>query len=327
MTAKMNEAQKRAPAPKTAAPAAEVSDARVEKELDTLRLRAAVWQPTKDGAARGDRVTLSFAGFDGAGNPIPESRMDGVTVRLGGGGLLPGAEQALFGRRAGERFELAYTYPENFRVAALAGTGANFRIVLHRVERRALPPPDDAFARTQGAKSLVDLRERLRGSLREKRAALARESRADALLAAAGAALDLSAYRDALEQAAEQELRAQEQALERAGETAENFYRRSGHPRAWHWARALARQEKRLRMRLAVEQQAQETGLSVGEAELAAERGRLAARRPAGAALPDDAALRQALLTKKVRNQLLAQAGTEYGGGAARPDGAGTSEE
>ena len=95
------------------------------------------------------RVTLDFEGFL-AGAPIPDSRMEKVTVVLGTGQLMPAAEEAVYGHCAGETFRFDFTYPADFRVPELSGKTAQFEICLHTVERKQVPPVDDALAKSLG---------------------------------------------------------------------------------------------------------------------------------------------------------------------------------
>ena len=68
-----------------------VTEAAVASELKSLARRHAPFCATSAPAARGMRVTLDFEGFlDGA--PIPDSRMEQVTVTLGTAQLMPAAE-------------------------------------------------------------------------------------------------------------------------------------------------------------------------------------------------------------------------------------------
>ena len=68
-----------------------VSEKAVELEAANLTRTHAPFAPVEKSAARGMRVTLDFEGFmDGA--PIPESKMENVTVVLGTGQLMPSAE-------------------------------------------------------------------------------------------------------------------------------------------------------------------------------------------------------------------------------------------
>ena len=109
-----------------------VSEKAVELEASNLTRTHAPFVPVELPAARGMRVTLDFEGFlDGA--PIPDSRMENVTVVLGTGQLMPAAENAVYGHKAGEDFRFDFTYPAEFRVPELSGKTAQFAIALHTV--------------------------------------------------------------------------------------------------------------------------------------------------------------------------------------------------
>ena len=289
-----------------------VTDAQIDAALETLRLRAAVWAGTDQPAARGDRVTLDFAGYDGAGTPIPDSSQQQVTVLLGSGRLLPGVEKALAGHRAGEQFSIPVTYPETFRVAALAGTSARFAITLHRVLRRQLPALDDDFARTQRAADLAALRRRIAAEKRAVHERAAAQAACQDLLRRAGENMTVTFPAGLLERQAEARVQQMEAGLRARGTKPETYYRLTGHDRAWHLARQRAEAEAALRQRLAVEQIAAAEGLTVTAAECEQEYARLAALR----GRTDEAArkglseetVRRALLTRKVQQRLLAYA-------------------
>ena len=118
-----------------------VTEAAVASELKSLARRHAPFCATSAPAARGMRVTLDFEGFlDGA--PIPDSRMEQVTVTLGTAQLMPAAEQAVYGHCAGETFRFDFTYPDEFRVPELSGKTAQFEICLHTVEQKQEPTVD-----------------------------------------------------------------------------------------------------------------------------------------------------------------------------------------
>ena len=138
-----------------------VSEKAVEADIGNLARVHAPFVPTDAPAARGMRVTLDFEGFlEGA--PIPDSRMEKVTVVLGTGQLMPAAEDAVYGHCAGETFRFDFTYPADFRVPELSGKTAQFEICLHTVERKQVPPVDDALAKSLGFADLDALRESLR---------------------------------------------------------------------------------------------------------------------------------------------------------------------
>ena len=80
-----------------------VTDKTVDIELVHQARMHAVYHPTTEPAKRGFRALLDFAGYMD-GKEIPDSRMEKVMVVLGDGKLMPAAEQAIYGHRAGEVF-------------------------------------------------------------------------------------------------------------------------------------------------------------------------------------------------------------------------------
>ena len=110
-----------------------------EKTLDIemvhqTRMRS-VYHNSTAPAKRGSRVLLDFVGFMD-GEEIPDSRMEKVMVVLGDGKLMPAAEQAIYGHKAGETFRFDFTYPAAFRVPELSGKTAQFEITLHSVAEK-----------------------------------------------------------------------------------------------------------------------------------------------------------------------------------------------
>ena len=124
-----------------------------EKALDIemvhqTRLHA-FYHNSAEGAKRGSRVLLDFAGFMD-GKEIPDSRMEKVMVVLGDGKLMPAAEDAIYGHKAGETFRFDFTYPAEFRVPELSGKTAQFEIKLHSVAEKTTPELTEDFAKSLG---------------------------------------------------------------------------------------------------------------------------------------------------------------------------------
>ena len=184
-----------------------VSEKAVELEASTLPRAHAPFVPVELPAARGMRVTLDFEGFlDGA--PIPDSRMENVTVVLGTGQLMPAAENAVYGHKAGEDFRFDFTYPAEFRVPELSGKTAQFAIALHTVEQKQTVPLDDAFAGTLGFDSVDALKESIREKKRRSHEANADRIAGAALLDMAGANLPAELNDAILDQNAERDMNA-----------------------------------------------------------------------------------------------------------------------
>ena len=252
-----------------------VSEKAVEADIGNLARVHAPFVPVSAPAARGMRVTLDFEGFL-AGAPIPDSRMEKVTVVLGTGQLMPAAEEAVYGHCAGETFRFDFTYPADFRVPELSGKTAQFEICLHTVERKQVPPVDDALAKSLGFDDL----EALRKSLREKKR-LSHEANADriagaALLDMAGANLTAELNGAILDQNAERDMNALRDRLRRSKMTME-LYCKAGQTTPDEVRASFRRDaERKMRSILAVRAIAEAEQITVSNAEVDAEYARLA---------------------------------------------------
>ena len=201
--------------------------------------------------------------------------MEQVTVVLGTGQLMPAAEEAVYGHCAGETFRFDFTYPAEFRVPELSGKTAQFEICLHTVERKQVPPVDDALARSLGYDDLDALRE----SLREKKR-LSHEANADriagaALLDMAGANLTVELPAELLAQNAEYQMNQLRQRLRKSQMTMELYCKSAGLTPEQVRESYRREAERQLRAVLAVRAIAEAEQITVTQQEVDAEYTRL----------------------------------------------------
>ena len=252
-----------------------VSEKAVNTDVANLARVHAPFVPVELPAARGMRATLDFEGFLD-GEPIPDSRMENVTVQLGTGQLMPAAENAVYGHKAGETFRFDFTYPAEFRVPELSCKTAQFEITLHTVEQKQIPAVDDAFAKALGYDSLEALKE----SIREKKR-ISHEANADriagaALLDMAGANLTADLPGDVLDQTAERDMKQLCNRLTRSKMTME-LYCKAGNTTPEQVRAAFRRDaERKMRSILAVRAIADAEHITVLNEEVDAEYARLA---------------------------------------------------
>ena len=229
-------------------------------------------------AKRGDKVTLDFEGFR-EGQPIPDSKMENVTVLLGTGKLMPAAEKAVYGHKAGETFQFDFTYPANFRVENLSGVTAQFTIRLHAVAEKHTPAADEAFARSRGFDSLEAMRAQIR---KEKQAPPRGGSRPESRSGPAGDGRRQSDRRPAEKQLAaeaQREYKALEEKLKQSGVSLDAYCKscRTTPDQLRASYRKIA--EKRLRSILAAKAIAEAEGITASSEEVNAEYRRLSAQR------------------------------------------------
>lgn len=251
-----------------------VSEKAVELEAANLTRTHAPFAPVEKSAARGMRVTLDFEGFmDGA--PVPESKMENVTVVLGTGQLMPAAEDAVYGHKAGESFRFDFTYPAEFRVPELSGKTAQFAITLHTVEQKQPVPLDDAFAKTLGFDTVDALKESIREKKRRSHEANADRIAGAALLGMAGANLTAELDNAILDQNADHDMNALRERLRRSKMTME-LYCKAGQTTPDEVRAAFRRDaERKMRSILAVQAIAKAEQITVSNAEVDAEYVRL----------------------------------------------------
>ncbi len=170
-------------------PVASVADSDVEAMIETLRQQQAKWQQVERAATSGDRLIIDFSGsVDGV--EFEGGKAEGFTVVIGSGRMIPGFEEALDGKKAGDSFVAPVTFPADYHAEHLKGKAAEFAITVKQVEGRVLPEVDADFIKTYGvAETTVEaLKAEVRRNMeRELRGALKNQTKEkviDALLAA-----------------------------------------------------------------------------------------------------------------------------------------------
>ena len=141
-------------------------------------------------------------------------------VVLGDGKLMPAAEQAIYGHKAGETFRFDFTYPAAFRVPELSGKTAQFEITLHSVAEKTTPELTEAFAQSAGYASLAAMREAVRAKKQKIHEDGADRAAGQKLLEMAGANLTVTVPEAVLDRTADNEMKLLSQRLSRSGSTA-----------------------------------------------------------------------------------------------------------
>ena len=264
-----------------------VTDKTVDIELVHQARMHAVYHPTTEPAKRGFRALLDFAGYMD-GKEIPDSRMEKVMVVLGDGKLMPAAEQAIYGHRAGEVFRFDFTYPQDFRLPELSGKTAQFEIELRSLDA-------------------------LKADLRAKKQKIHEEGADRAagkqLLDMAGANMTVDLPAEILDRTAQNEMKLLKERLSRSGITLEQHCKNSRTTPEALEKDYRAQAESRIRFVLAARAIAEAENIVVHPEEVNAEYRRLSQLQDTPEAeirkaLPEDT-IAAALAAKKVQRFLL----------------------
>ena len=133
----------------------------IDDRLEEMRAsRAQQVVASRDKAAKGDFVTIDFAGtIDGSA--FDGGQAEDYQLELGSGSFIPGFEEQLEGMEREEEKDVQVTFPENYGNKELAGKDAVFHVKLKEIKEKELPALDDEFAKGFGLESLAELREKL----------------------------------------------------------------------------------------------------------------------------------------------------------------------
>jgi trigger factor len=151
-----------------------VEESEVEQFLDGLRGDLAEFK-TVEGRelAMGDFAVLDYEGSI-ENKPLLETYPDlqptyagrkNFWIRMEDDRPIPGLASAMVGMKAGESRDCVVSFPTDFLEEKLRGYKVTYKVTLHEIKERMLPPLDDAFA----AKLSPGLTlEKIRGQVRER---------------------------------------------------------------------------------------------------------------------------------------------------------------
>ncbi len=173
---------------KVAKPAAEVTDAELDGQMEQARKQGVTFRDAAEGdvAAEGDLLGFAFASdLDPAAEPetvkpFLSSEEYWTQVSPGDDHFLPGLGAALLGKKLGETATLDVAFPEDFHVKALAGRTVHYTLTPKSM-RKATHLEGEALAKHYGLPDLDALRARIRENLAAAKAAQARSAAAQAL--------------------------------------------------------------------------------------------------------------------------------------------------
>ena len=133
----------------------EVTEERIEKEIEQVRERNSRLVTVDRAAENGDTAVIDFEGFvDGVA--FEGGKAEGYNLSLGSGNFIPGFEEQIVGHTAGEEFSINVQFPENYASEELKGKAAEFKIVLHEIKTKELPEVDDEFVQDVSDKETLD---------------------------------------------------------------------------------------------------------------------------------------------------------------------------
>lgn len=141
----------------------------------------------------GDTAVIDYEGFvDGVA--FDGGKGSDHPLVIGSHSFIPGFEEGLIGKNAGEECDVNVTFPEEYHSAELAGKAAVFKCTVKAIKTKELPEVDDEFAaEVSEFETLAEYREDVKKTLTGKKEADARTKKEDEAVekAVANAAMEI----------------------------------------------------------------------------------------------------------------------------------------
>ena len=146
-----------------------VSEEDVEARLNEMVNRNARLTSVEDKALEnGDTAVIDFEGFEN-GVAFEGGKCENYNLVIGSNTFIPGFEDQLVGKKAGEEVEVNVTFPETYHAENLAGKPVVFNVKVNDVKVKEVPALDNEFAKdTTEFETLAELRADVKAKLEEQ---------------------------------------------------------------------------------------------------------------------------------------------------------------
>ena len=123
-----------------------IGEKEVKAELEKVQKSQARMEAVEDRKTEmGDTLVFDFEGFVDD-KPFSGGSAENYELQLGSGQFIPGFEDQLVGKDAGEEVDVEVVFPGDYHAEELAGKPALFKCKIHEIKKEILPEIDDELA-------------------------------------------------------------------------------------------------------------------------------------------------------------------------------------
>ncbi len=143
-----------------------VTEDQVDRQIDRLIDQNQMAVVVSDRPSQqGDEVVLDYTGFCD-GEAFEGGKAEDYPLTLGSGMFIPGFEDQLVGKVAGEDVDVHVTFPVMYPAAHMAGKDATFRCKIKEIRTHRKYNADDTFAReVAGCETFAEFKAQLHASM------------------------------------------------------------------------------------------------------------------------------------------------------------------
>lgn len=249
----------------------EVTDEEVDETLEQLREQQAELIIKEDGAVEeGDTVVIDFEGFLD-GEAFEGGKGENYSLEIGSNQFIPGFEEQLVGKKAGEETVVTVTFPEDYHEESLAGKETTFNVTIHEIKEKEVPELDDDFAQDQDVDTLDELKAKTKEDLKAHKEQEATNAKKDQIIEQATDNATVDIPQAMIDTEVEQMVQEFEQRLQAQGMTLEMFSQFSGQSEEDVKEQMKENADKRVKMNLVIEAISKAENIEVSEEDINAE--------------------------------------------------------
>ena len=148
-----------------------VEDDEIDAQLEGLRAQSVNLEVKDKEVAMGDTAVIDFEGFKD-GVAFEGGKAESYPLEVGSGQFIPGFEEQLIGKKAGDEVEVNVKFPEDYQASELAGQEVIFKVTLHEVKEKIEAELNDELAQSLGVENIqtiADLKEDIAKRLLEQK--------------------------------------------------------------------------------------------------------------------------------------------------------------
>lgn len=161
-----------------------VTEEEIDVKLKELQEKASRLVDSDKEIENGDTANIDFEGFKD-GVAFEGGKAEGHNLVIGSGSFIPGFEEQLIGKKAGDEVEVNVTFPEEYHAEELAGVPVIFNVKVNSVKVKELPELNDEFAQdTTEFETLDELKADVKVKAEEEAVAKAKSEERNAVVEA-----------------------------------------------------------------------------------------------------------------------------------------------
>ena len=253
---------------------ATVTDEDVENEISKIKEQKAELEIKEDGSVEnGDTVVIDYAGFKD-GVAFDGGTAENQELVIGSNTFIPGFEEQLIGMKSEEEKEINVKFPEDYHAEDLKGADAMFKVTVHEIKTKVLPKLDEEIISSLNIKDVKteeELRNYIKDALLKNRQNENENKATDELLDKVCEAATVEIPEVMIENEVTDMLKEYEQRLMQQGLKLEQFYQFTGQTEADLRSNMRIDAEKKVKLRLVLEEVAKAENVEVTKEDINAE--------------------------------------------------------